>query len=577
MLLYYQLLLQYGGKPRWTLLIHNGPLFPPLYVPHNIPVIINNKEYILSNIAEEYATIYVKYFDTDYIQNSKFKKNFWKDFKKILSGKNDIIDVSNIKFIDDIDFTLINNYVIEKKKNKIKLNNLEKEEIEKNEEKYKYCFIDGIKQNIGNYKIEPPSIFIGRGNHPKIGCIKKRINPNDVTLNLSKNAPIPIPSICESCESTTEKSDSHDLINSNNNNESCKWLKIIHDRNVIWLASWKDTITGDIKYIYTSMDSFFKSKSDEDKFNLAKKLKKKVIEIRKTYTEQLLDKDMKIRQLATALYLIDNLAIRVGGNKDTKEEADTVGATSLRVEHITLLENDEKLDNEKSKDEKSDNIYMIKLDFLGKDSIRFYKKIKVTETVYNNIKLFSKDKSKKDLLFNLINANLLNNYLNDFMPNLTAKVWRTYNASYLFQIEIDKIKINNKIQPDERLNYLLSMFNHANAEVALLCNHQKGKVTKIDNIINKYNDKIKKYKKLIIGKTGDKAKKIKSKIKILKITKNLKTKNVLLGTSKNNYIDPRIIFAFMKKHNINKSNLFFTKSLLKRFEWAKDVDENYKF
>ena len=54
-------------------------------------------------------------------------------------------------------------------------------------------------------------------------------------------------------------------------------------------------------------------------------------------------------QLTTALYVIDNLALCVGDSKDTKEEADTFGVTSLKVEHITLLE---------------DNI--IKLDFFGK-------------------------------------------------------------------------------------------------------------------------------------------------------------------------------------------------------------------
>ena len=41
-------------------------------------------------------------------------------------------------------------------------------------------------------------------------------------------------------------------------------------------------------------------------------------------------------QQNTALWLIDNLAIRAGNEKDTSEEADTVGCCSLRVEHITL-------------------------------------------------------------------------------------------------------------------------------------------------------------------------------------------------------------------------------------------------
>ena len=572
MLLYNYLLLQYGGKPKWTILHHNGPLFPPSYKPHNIPVIINNKEYVLTDLAEEYATMYVKYLNTEYINNIRFKKNFWKDFKKILNDKNNSINISNINSLDDIDFTPIQEY-LKNNNNKIILNSDEKEEIERKEEPYKYCYIDGIKQNIGNYRIEPPGIFIGRGNHPKTGHIKKRIRPEDITLNLSKDASIPKPSI----------------------SESSKWAKIIHDRDVIWLASWTENVTGKTKYIFTSTDSFFKSKSDEEKFDLARKLKKKVTSIRETYEEQLLDKNMKNRQLATALYLIDNLALRVGNTKDTKEKADTVGVLSLRVEHITLLDSNDNLDSKDNDNlDSNDNLNsndnnlvsksnkkhnMIKLDFLGKDSIRFCKKIQVSELVYNNIKLFSdpNSKNKKSLLFDLITPTLLNNYLNDFMPNLTSKVWRTYNASYLFQKEIDKIKLNPKLDPEERLNYLLSMFNHANTEVALLCNHQKGVVSKMDNIINKYNDKIKKYKKSIIGKTGDKVKKIKTKIKILKIKRDLKTKNVSLGTSKNNYIDPRIIFAFLKKNNIDKDKLFLTKTMLKRFEWAKNVDENFRF
>ena len=85
-----------------------------------------------------------------------------------------------------------------------------------------------------------------------------------------------------------------------------------------------------------------------DKFDLARKLKRKVNTIRQTYLNELDNEDLKIKQLATALYFIDNLALRVGGKKDSKEQADTVGVTSLRVEHITFLENN-----------------TIKLDFLG--------------------------------------------------------------------------------------------------------------------------------------------------------------------------------------------------------------------
>ena len=53
-------------------------------------------------------------------------------------------------------------------------------------------------------------------------------------------------------------------------------------------------------------------------------------------------------------------------------------------------------------------------------------------------------------------------------------------------------------------------------------------------------------------------------------------KNVSLGTSKTNYIDPRIIFAFIKRYNIPEEKLF-NKALLTRFEWARNVDMNYRF
>ena len=528
-----------GGKPQWTVLIHNGPMFPPLYKSHKIPVIINGKEIILSEQAEEYATMYAKYIDTDYIKNNHFKKNFWEDFKST-------VKYLNIKSLDEIDFTPIKNYLITEKEEKKNISKSDKEKLKKKqeelEEPYKYCIIDGIQQQVGNFKIEPPGIFLGRGTHPKIGRIKKRIIPEDITLNLSKDAKIPII-------------------------KEHKWSKIIHDQSVVWLSSWKEEITGKNKYIFTSLDSFFKSKSDESKFDLARQLKKKSTSIREDYEIQLHDENPKNRQLATALYFIDNLSLRVGGNKDTKEEADTVGVTSLRVEHITLLEHN-----------------IIKLDFLGKDSVRYCKKISVHIQVYKNLQEFSISKTKKDDLFDLINASNLNDYLNSIMKGLTAKVWRTYNASLLFQKELDKIKEEkiSELDPNEKLNYLIAMFNQANSAVALLCNHQKNINKSLDLTLDKITEQIKellKKKKLYQEKkSNDKVKKIGIKIKSLKLKKDTKDKmkNVSLGTSKDNYIDPRIIYAFIQKFEIPPEKLF-TKKSLKRFEWASKVNKDFKF
>ena len=73
------------------------------------------------------------------------------------------------------DFSEINEHykkLSEERKNRSKEE--KKAEKEKNEEIIKYmsfCVIDGHRERIGNFRIEPPSLFRGRGEHPKQGQI----------------------------------------------------------------------------------------------------------------------------------------------------------------------------------------------------------------------------------------------------------------------------------------------------------------------------------------------------------------------------------------------------------------------
>lgn len=536
---------QFGGARgdiKWKTFHHNGVIFPPEYVPHKVPVLYDGQPVELEPIQEEMATIYSKYTDTEYINNKIFKKNFWNDWKKLL-GKS-----HKIQSLEKCNFTDIYNYVIEQKEIK---KNVPKEEKErekelrnKAEEKYKFAYVDGKPQPVGNFRVEPPGIFIGRGCHPKLGEIKKRVYANDITLNLSKDAPVP-PAPANQ-----------------------KWGKIINDNTVEWLASWKDNITGKTKYVWLAAHSDMKAEGDKKKFDRARELKKRIKKIRETNNINLKSEDEKIRQTATALYFIDNLALRVGNEKG-EDEADTVGVTSLRVEHIKL--------NEKNN---------ITLDFLGKDSINYVKTFEVPEIVYDNISGFMQDKNIDDALFDRINSSDLNKYLQNFMPELTAKVFRTYNASDLFQKELDKIsKKYDGYDLDDKINVLLDEFNKANFQVALLCNHQKNVSKGFDSQIDKINENIKESKKKIKelkdkddDKGKKKIKKIKDNIKKLEAKKDIKIqmKNISLGTSKINYIDPRITVAFMKKHNLPIDKIF-SKTLQERFKWSFAVGEDYKF
>lgn len=81
-----------------------------------------------------------------------------------------------------------------------------------------------------------------------------------------------------------------------------------------------------------------------------------------------------------AVYLIDRLALRVGNEKNTDEEADTVGCTSLRVEHVFLDEGDNKL----------------RLKFLGKDSIEYDATTDIIPEAYKALKSFVKKKKPGD-------------------------------------------------------------------------------------------------------------------------------------------------------------------------------------
>lgn len=60
-----------------------------------------------------------------------------------------------------------------------------KEQNEKLKEVFGCCILDGHRQSIGNFKIEPPGIFRGRGDNPRQGMLKKRIEPEDVVINCS--------------------------------------------------------------------------------------------------------------------------------------------------------------------------------------------------------------------------------------------------------------------------------------------------------------------------------------------------------------------------------------------------------
>lgn len=429
-----------------------------------------------------------------------FIKNFFHDFKAIL-GKNHVI-----KDFKKCDFEPIRTHLNQQKIIKKAITDEERKANKEDRNqvlfKYGYALVDGHLERVGNYNMEPPGTFRGRGEHPKMGKLKQRVSPEQVSLNLSECAPMPPCSV-----------------------QGHAWGDVRHDPQVQWLAQWKENINNQVKYMQLAAQSSFKGKSDRSKYNKAALLCKNIDKIRASYKKSLTSSSTEARQLATAVWVIDRLALRVGGEKDTDEEADTVGCCSLRVEHMRFDPNEEGGDNKE-----------IELEFLGKDSMLYKQTIDFGAAMYNenngmgtqvyeNFKRFCKKKKPSDEIFDSINPTMLNLHLKQFMDGLTAKVFRTYNASKTLQDELRKtqeLKTFANLIPAQKV----VEYNNANREVAILCNHQrsvsKAQETQLEAIGNKLAS-LKKQKKVLKG--------------ILKSLNAGKTNDIPLKKSKQKMVD----------------------------------------
>jgi len=297
--------------------------------------------------------------------------------------------------------------------------------------------------------------------------------------------------------------------------------------------------------------------------------------------EDMKSKEMRVRQRAVALYFIDKLALRAGNEKD-EDQADTVGCCSLRFEHVELME------------ESNGKQWVVAFDFLGKDSIRYQNEVAVEKRVFKNLKLFMDQKKDGDDLFDRLNTSILNQYLNSLMDGLTAKVFRTYNASFTLQQQLDEL--TNEEDP---VQAKLLSYNRANRAVAILCNHQRavpkthdksmenlqGKIEAKQDAIKEAQKQVKSAKKATKngGNSADKAileKKKKMLERLLEQLEKLEiqrtdkdeNKTIALGTSKLNYLDPRISVAWCKKHEVPIEKVY-NKTQREKFRWAIDMAE----
>ncbi|RCN41180.1 Eukaryotic DNA topoisomerase I, DNA binding protein [Ancylostoma caninum] len=562
---------------KWNSLHHKGPLFAPAYVrlPDHVKFKYDGKVVVLSDEAEEVATFYARMLGHEYTTKDSFNKNFFHDWRKVMTPQ----ERELITDLKKCDFRQMDVYFKEQSEIRKAMSKEEKQKIKEAKEAeakiYGVAIIDGHKQKVGNFRIEPPGLFRGRGGHPKMGMLKKRIRPEDVIINCSKDSEIPVPP------------------------EGHKWKEVRHDNTVTWLVSWTENVLGQNKYIMLNPSSKIKAslfffrlfpsclmsgfsiqgEKDYEKYETARRLKNRIDDIRAVYQADWKSKEMRVRQRAVALYFIDKLALRAGNEKDVDEAADTVGCCSLRCEHIKLYE---KLD---------DKEYVVEFDFLGKDSIRYFNQVPVEKRVFKNLQLFMDNKEPGDDLFDRLDTASLNEHLRSLMDGLTVKVFRTYNASITLQQQLAKLT-----RAEDNVHQKMLSYNRANRMVAILCNHQravpKGHEKAMGNLEQKIKDKKQELKEAKAelekarGAAKEKAQKkvdrLKEQLKKLKIARTDRDENkqIALSTSKLNYLDPRISVAWCKKFDVPIEKVF-NKTLREKFRWAIDMtmssDEEYIF
>ena len=511
---------------KWRTLVHNGVALPPPYQPKGLSIKIRGETVMLDPLQEEMAYAWALKKDTPYVKDPVFCNNFLQDFLKTFNGRFDGVKLEEIDFSEVFDYVERERALKADKEYRKKLSAERKKIREELKAKYGWAEMDGKKFEVANWMVEPPGIFMGRGQHPLRGRWKPRIYEEDITLNLGEDAPVP----------------------------PGNWGKIVHDHDSMWLARWNDKLTGKEKYVWLSDTATIRQKRDREKYDKALKLGKHIDEVRSAIMKALHSDDPKKRQIAMACYLIDKLALRVGDEKDP-DEADTVGATTLRVEHVKLSGT------------------RLALDFLGKDSVRWQKELDLSKeppVVRKVLTELLAGKKPGDQIFDAVSSRSVNNFLGKILRGLTAKVFRTYLATNVVIETLKNSPLDVARGSEQAAIYYAKL---ANLQAAITCNHKRAPPKNWENSIAKKEEAVRKAEARL-----EEAKSKKKKVNMDKLVARLekarynlelalRTKDYNLNTSIRNYIDPRVYKAWGQLVKLDWRKLY-TASLQRKFKWV---------
>jgi DNA topoisomerase-1 len=422
-------------------LVHNGIVVPDPSPPVGLVLTARGEPLALTPRQEEMALAWARKQGTPYVDDSTFVRNFMIDFSQALG-------FAPVLRVEEVDFGPALRLVQAERQARERMTREERQALaaerkarrEALRQQYGHAIVDGERVELANYVVEPSGIFMGRGKHPIRGRWKEGARHQDITLNLSPDAPRP----------------------------PGAWGEIVWQPESLWVARWQDKLSGKLKYVWLSDSAPIKQEREAQKFDRAHELHARLDMVRAQIERDLSDPDPRRRKIATACYLIDALCLRVGDEKDPGE-ADTVGATTLRPEHVTLHP-----------------AGVAEFRFLGKDSVLWHKTLELPEAVQGNLEeliqsarpsITSGNNGKshptrdRPQLFPDINSRDVNAYLSDTLgvPGLTAKVFRTHHATMAVQESLEHAGV--RAGDPEHVKWEAA--SQANLEAAILCNHTR--------------------------------------------------------------------------------------------------------
>ncbi len=494
-------------------LVHNGVLIPK-YEPLGFHLVLHGTRRTLTLEQEEMAVAWVKKLSTEYVQDAVFRRNFFDDFRKALN-------VSPSSSEEGFDFSEISDYVESEKARKAAMSRDERKRLaenrralrEENRKRYGWATVDGMQVELANYMAEPSCIFMGRGKHPLRGSWKEGATEEDITLNLSPDAPTP----------------------------AGRWKERVWEAECMWVARWEDKLRGEKKYVWLSENSFIRQRREIDKFNKALELASKIETLRKHIRINLDSPDLLRRKIATVCYLIDELKFRVGDEKD-EDEADTVGATTLRPEHIQF---------------QSNGVTVLK--FLGKDSIEWNIESRLPQVVVRNFREFVKEANSS--VFNGVRSENVALFLDEVAPGFTPKVFRTFHATRTTKETLQKARVR-KSDPPFVKKYAATM---ANLQAAKECNHKRKLPKNWEEGLKKMEERLSILAEKQSKKASERMKELQMRIELRKAARDYN-----LNTSLKSYIDPRTYFEWGRKVDFDW-RLYYNKTLQRKFQWVESV------